>query len=110
MIVQILILIITFISYVLIRKLKDNGSTASNVKNTENPWQQKIYRKKIIKTIVDLFIAKKRNKRIQKNTTIFKGCSITFKNGMAIHKQNCIINTNICRFNYCIYSITCFSY
>ena len=49
MIVQILILIITFVSYLLTRKLKDNGSTNANTKNTENPWQQKIYSKKILK-------------------------------------------------------------
>ena len=51
MIVQILILIITFVSYLLTRKLKDNGSTNANTKNTENPWQQKIYSKKILKKI-----------------------------------------------------------
>ena len=38
MIVQILILLITFVSYILVRKLKDNGSTALNTKNAENPW------------------------------------------------------------------------
>ena len=42
MIVQILILIATFVCYILTRKLKDNGSTAMNTKNTENPWQEKI--------------------------------------------------------------------
>ncbi|MBP3801094.1 MAG: hypothetical protein J6I85_03550, partial [Clostridia bacterium] len=45
MVVQILIMIITFVSYLLVRKLKDNGSTNMNTKNTENPWQQKIYSK-----------------------------------------------------------------
>ena len=49
MLVQILLLIITFICYILTRKLKDNGSTAMNTKNTENPWQEKLYRKKPIK-------------------------------------------------------------
>ena len=70
MIVQILILIITFASYILIRKLKDNGSTGSNTKNTENPWQEKLYKKAPIKKIVDLFIPKKGTKeyrKIQKN-------------------------------------------
>ena len=58
MIVQIFILILTFASYILIRKLKDNGSTGMNTKNTENPWQAKLYKKKPIKKIVDLFIPK----------------------------------------------------
>ena len=62
MIVQILILIITFVSYLLTRKLKDNGSTNANTKNTENPWQQKIYSKKILKKIIDLFIPKRNSK------------------------------------------------
>ncbi len=66
MIVQILILILTFASYVLVRKLKDNGSTGINVKNTENPWQQKLYKKKMIKKIVDLFIPKVGSKEYRK--------------------------------------------
>ena len=59
MIVQILVLLITFLAYILVRKLKDNGSTNINTKNTENPWQEKLYKKKPIKRIVDLFIPKK---------------------------------------------------
>ena len=48
MIVQILILILTFVCYVLVRKLKDNGSVKIKTKNTENPWQAKLYKKAII--------------------------------------------------------------
>ncbi len=66
MIVQILILILTFASYVLVRKLKDNGSTGVNVKNTENPWQAKLYKKPPIKKVVDLFIPKKGTKEYRK--------------------------------------------
>ena len=66
MIVQILILILTFASYVLVRKLKDNGSTGINTKNTENPWQAKLYKKKLIKKIVDLFIPKQGTKEYRK--------------------------------------------
>ena len=66
MIVQILILILTFVSYILVRKLKDNGSTGINTKNTENPWQAKLYKKKVIKKIVDLFIPKKGTKEYRK--------------------------------------------
>lgn len=57
-IVQILILILTFVAYILVRKLKDNGSTGIDTRNTENPWQAKIYKKKSIKKIIDLFIPK----------------------------------------------------
>ncbi len=58
MIVQILILVLTFVCYLLTRKLKDNGSVNLNTKDTENPWQAKLYRNPIIKRIVDLFIPK----------------------------------------------------
>ena len=55
--VQILIIVVTFICYLLIRKLKDNGVN-KNGKNTENPIQAKLYRIPIIKKIMDLFIPK----------------------------------------------------
>ncbi len=69
MLVQILLLVLTFVCYILTRKLKDNGSTSMNTKNTENPWQEKLYRIKPIKKIVDLFIPKegtKENRKIKK--------------------------------------------
>lgn len=66
MIVQILILILTFVSYILVRRLKDNGSTGINTKNTENPWQAKLYKKKPIKKVVDLFIPKEGTKEYRK--------------------------------------------
>lgn len=72
LIVQILIILITVISYMLVRKLKDNGSTGMNVKNTENPWQQRLYSKKVIKKIVDLFIPKEGTKEYKKNQQLLK--------------------------------------
>ena len=72
MIVQIIILILTFLSYILVRKLKDNGSTAMNTKNTENPWQEKIYRNKLIKKIIDLFIPKEGTKEHRKIKQLLK--------------------------------------
>ena len=71
MIVQMLILLITFVSYVLVRKLKDNGSTAIDTR-TENPWQEKLYKKKPIKKIVDLFIPKKGPKEYRKVVQLLK--------------------------------------
>lgn len=79
MIVQILILIITFLSYVLVRKLKDNGSTAMNTKNTENPWQEKLYKKKPIKKIVDLFIPKEGTKEYRKVQQLLKDAASSQK-------------------------------
>ena len=42
------------------------------IKNTENPWQQKIYKNKIIKKIVDLFIPKQGTKEYRKNVQLLK--------------------------------------
>ena len=72
MLVQILILLATFICYILTRKLKDNGSTAMNTKNTENPWQEKLYKIKPIKKLVDLFIPKEGTKESRKLKTLMK--------------------------------------
>ena len=66
MIMQIFILIMTFICYLLTRKLKDNGSVNMNTKNTENPWQAKLYKITVIKKIVDLFIPKDGTKEYRK--------------------------------------------
>ena len=79
MIVQILILILTFISYVLVRRLKDNGSTGINTKNTENPWQAKLYNKKIIKKFVDLFMPKDGTKEYRKIKQLLKDAASHLK-------------------------------
>ena len=72
MIVQIIILLLTFLSYILVRKLKDNGSTGIDTKDTENPWQEKLYKKKPIKKVVDLFIPKERTKEYRKVRQLLK--------------------------------------
>ena len=79
MIVQIIILIITFVSYILIRKLKDNGSVNTNTKNTQNPWQAKIYKNKYIKKIVDLFIPKEGTKEHKKVKELLKDAASPLK-------------------------------
>ena len=79
MIVQILILLLTFVSYILVRKLKDNGSTAIDTKNRENPWQEKLYKKKPIKRIVDLFIPKEGTKEYRKVTGLLKDSASPLK-------------------------------
>lgn len=75
MLVQILILLATFICYILTRKLKDNGSTAMDTKNTENPWQEKLYRIKIIKKFVDLFVPKDGTTENRKIKTLMKNAA-----------------------------------
>ena len=79
MVVQILILILTFVAYILVRKLKDNGSTGINTKNTENPWQAKLYKNKWIKKFVDLFIPKEGTKEYRKVTQLLKDAASHLK-------------------------------
>lgn len=77
LIVQIILLIVTFISYILTRRLKDNGSTQIDTKNTENPWQEKAYKK--CKRIIDLFIPKKGTKDYKKVQTLLKDSASKLK-------------------------------
>lgn len=79
MIVQVLILILTFICYTLTRKLKDNGSVNTNPKNTENPWQAKLYKKKPIKKFVDLFIPKEGTKEYRTTKELLKKAASSLK-------------------------------
>ena len=76
--VEILILILTLICYMLVRNLKDNGSTPV-VKNTENPWQAKLYAKKPIKKIVDYFIPKDGTKEYRKTVQLLKDAASKLK-------------------------------
>ena len=58
MIIQIIVLLVTFVCYILIRKLKDNGAVNTKLENNQNPWQAKLYNIKPLKKFVDLFIPK----------------------------------------------------
>jgi len=79
MIVQIIILILTFLSYILVRKLKDNGATGIDTKSTDNPWQEKIYNKEPIKKIINLFIPKKGTKEYRKMGQLLKDAASKLK-------------------------------
>ena len=65
MYMQILIMVVTFICYILIRKLKDNGSTKIT-ENNQNPWEEKLYKKKPIKRMVDLVMPIEGTKEFRK--------------------------------------------
>lgn len=69
MIVQILIVLLTVISYLFTRKLKDNGSTTIDT-TSENPWQAKIYKK--FKKFIDLFIPRPGTKDYRKMQELLK--------------------------------------
>ena len=74
-IVQMILLLITFVCYILTRKIKDNSSTNAKLKNTENPWQSKIYKVGIIKRIVNLFLPKRGTKEYRKTTELLKNAA-----------------------------------
>ena len=71
-IIQLILVLVTFICYILTRKLKDNGSTASEYKDPNNTWQVKAYKNPIIKKIVDLFIPKNGTREYKKDINLLK--------------------------------------
>lgn len=79
MVVQILIILLTIICYMLLRKLKNNGATDKSTQNTENPWQAKVYKTHIGKKIVDLFIPKRGTKDFLKIQKLLKDSASKLK-------------------------------
>ncbi len=71
-IAQLLLVIATFICYLLTRKLKDNSSKNNDYKDPNNCWQMKIYKNPIVKKFVDLFIPKKGTKEYKKDVNLLK--------------------------------------
>ena len=79
MMVQILIILLTVLCYLLLRKIKNNGSTDKNVQNTENPWQAKVYKNPIGKRITNLFIPKQGTKTYIKIQKLLKDSASKLK-------------------------------
>ncbi len=76
-IVQTLLLVLTAVCFVLVRKVKDNGSIESAT--TENPWQKKLYEKPFIKKLVNLFVPKKGTKDYRKLVNLLKKAASKLK-------------------------------
>lgn len=70
-IMQIAIMVLTFVCYILIRKLKDNGSTRI-VLNNQNPWQEKLYKKKLVKKLIDIIMPKPGTKEYRADEKLLK--------------------------------------
>ena len=70
-IAQLLILFVTVVSYILIRKIKDTTKNNEHIEN-EHPWQDKVYNIPIIKQIVKAFMPKDRTKESIKVTKLLK--------------------------------------
>ena len=79
MVVQILIILLTVICYLLLRKIKNNGSTDKSAQNAQNPWQEKVYRNPIGKKIVNLFVPKKGTKDYIKVQKLLKDSASKLK-------------------------------
>lgn len=72
LIMQIVMLVVTFLCYILIRKIKDNGSIKDAYKDPNQTWQAKAYKNPLIKRIVNLFIPKQGTKEYRKNIQLMK--------------------------------------
>jgi hypothetical protein len=68
---QIAIMVLTFICYILIRRLKDNGSV-KKVEDNQNPWQAKVYKTPVGKAIVNEFMPKKNTADYRKEHQLLK--------------------------------------
>ena len=79
MIVQILVILLTVICYILLRKVKNNGSMDKQTVNQENPWQSKVYKNPIGKRIVNLFLPKKGTKEYIKIQKLLKDSASKLK-------------------------------
>lgn len=71
MIMEVVIIILTTICYILVRKIKYN-SRNDNLNTTSNPWQNKIYQKPIFKQAIDLFIPKKKTREYREIIRLLK--------------------------------------
>ncbi len=72
LIAQIALILLTVICYILIRKIKDNGSIKDSYKDPNQTWQVKLYKNPLVKKVVDLFIPKQRTKEYRKNIQLLK--------------------------------------
>lgn len=71
-ITQILLVLVTFLCYLLTRKLKDNGAIKEEYRDPNKVWQMKLYNKPAFKKIIDLFIPKEGTKEYRKNIDLLK--------------------------------------
>lgn len=77
-IMQIFLIVITFVCYILVRKLKDNGSVDTG-RNMQNPWEQKLYSKKIVKKFIDRIMPKKNTKDYRLKIKLMKESATKLK-------------------------------
>ena len=72
MVVQILIVLLTVVSYIMTRKLKDNGGVQVDISTNQHPWQEKVYNNPALRKIINSFIPKKGSKDYRKMQKLLK--------------------------------------
>ncbi len=72
MVAQVLVVLLTVVSYIMTRKLKDNGGVQVGSSTNEHPWQEKVYKIPVIKQAVNAFIPKKGSKDYRKMQKLMK--------------------------------------
>ena len=72
LVAQILIVLLTVISYIMTRKLKDNGGVQVGMSQSDNPWQEKLYKIPILKQAINCFIPKRGTKEYRKTQNLMK--------------------------------------
>lgn len=76
---QLVVILLTVICYVLLRKIKNNGSTDKQASNMENPWQSKVYKNPLGKKIINMFLPKDGTKEYQNVQKILKDSASKLK-------------------------------
>ena len=90
-IVQILLVILTAICYILVRKLKDNGSVNTE-RDMQNPWEQKLYKKPIVKQFINMIVPKKGTRDYRLKIKLMKDSATKLKmEWLYIHRVVCAV-------------------
>ena len=77
-IIQMLLIVVTFICYILVRKLKDNGSVDTG-RDMQNPWEQKLYKKNFVKKFIDKIVPKEGTKEYRLKIKLMKESATKLK-------------------------------
>lgn len=72
LVVQILIVLVTVIAYIMVRRIKDNGGVQVDLARNDNPWQEKLYKAPISKQIINNFIPKPGSRDYRKMQQLMK--------------------------------------
>ena len=79
MVAQVLVVLLTVVSYIMTRKLKDNGGVQAGISNNEHPWQEKVYKIPVVKQVVNAFIPKRGSKDYRKIQKLMKDSASKLK-------------------------------